>query len=445
MTTPSALPIAIIGGGFSGTLLAINLARSGRSVVLIEREEAALGKGLAYGTRRTEHLLNVRASNMSAFPGDPGHFLRWMGFASGEQANRFVPRLAYGQYLRELLVQAMAETGQRIVVRHDEAIDLVPQDLSLRVVFDAGPSLDAAHVVLALGNLRPRMPAILAELPAGLAFADPWQGEAIQHLDVDDPVLLLGTGLTAIDVALSLVAGGHKGRILALSRRGLRPRPHALVGPQTVPVPPPRSRGSWLVRTVRQRIAETDWRVAVDELRPHTKALWQAHDLAGQKRFLRHLRPWWDVHRHRLSPSVAQRLEALEQSGQLTFAAGRIVAARPADNRALVRWQPRGGAEPEVFPAARVINCTGGEGDLAKCAEPLVRRLLERGLVSVDAHGLGFAVDSAWQVLGAQGEPTPRLYAVGPLTRGTAWEIVAVPDIRQQVCNLARILAQADL
>ncbi len=437
-------PVLIIGGGFSGTLLAINLVRLGGRVILIERDEAALAKGLAFGTRHSEHLLNVRASNMSAFPDDTKHFLRWMGFSTLDQANRFVPRLAYGQYLHALLVKSLAAAGNRLTIRPGTAVDLHEQADGVVLTLQDGAQIVGSAAVLALGNFPPRLPGVLSGLPARLAVNDPWATDALAGLANDAPVLLVGTGLTAVDVILSLTRQGHYGPVLSLSRRGLHPRSHLPVGPDLGVVPIPPERGTALIRATRNRAKAVGWWQAVDELRPHTRTLWQAHSARSQAAFLRHLRPYWDVHRHRLAPAIAQQLAAQEATGRLNFAGGRIVSAQANDGEVAVAWRPRGTDGRQVFHAARVINCTGPEGDIAEVRQPLLSTLLERGTLRADAHRLGLDVDPQWRVLDRAGAAARRVFAAGPLTKGAAWEIIAVPDIRHQVWELARTLAGKD-
>ena len=436
-----ALPVLIVGGGFSGTLLAINLSRLGVPVILFERDQAALGKGLAYGTRRPEHLLNVRASNMSAFPDDPGHFLRWMGFSDADQCNRFVPRLAYGQYLRDLLIDSLGKTRRRLAFRPDHVVDLVETAHGVSALLADGTTVAGSAGVLALGHFPPRLPAVCAGLPVPLARADPWHPEALAGLGPDDRVVLLGKGLTAVDLIVSLDKAGHRGRIVALSRRGLVSRAHLPAGPDVKPVPAPAARGVALIRAVRDRAAQVGWRLAIDELRPHTQALWRAHDKRAQAAFLRHLRPYWDVHRHRLAPEIAARLDIMKNEGRLAFVAGRLVATRAEPGAATLHWRPRGSGTVTQLSAARVINCIGPEGDIAQASQPLLQALLARGTIHADAHRLGLDVDPMWRVCDRAGVANPRIHAVGPLTKGIAWEMIAVPDIRQQVWALARQLA----
>ncbi len=447
------LPVIIVGGGFSGTLLAINLNRLGVPAVLFERDAAALGKGLAYGTRRPEHLLNVRAANMSAFPDDPDHFLRWMGFAQAgpsdeEQANRFVPRLAYGQYLRALLDASLSSPRSCLRIDPGHVVDLIEMpaptsslDDRVVAVLADGRRVSGRAGVLALGNFPPRLPAIFAGLPETLAWADPWAPGALDGIAADAPLLLLGTGLTAIDLIASLDRAGHRGRIIALSRRGLVSRSHLPTGPRVQPVPMPDARGTALLRAVRARAEHTGWRLAIDELRPHGQALWRAHDPAIQAGFLRHLRPWWDVHRHRLAPPIAARIATLQSLGQVKFVAGRLIEASAGPEYATVRWRERGSGTIAQCQVARVLNCIGPEGDIREVQQPLMQAMLARGKIRPDAHRLGLDVDPQWRVCDQLGTPAAHIHAVGPLTKGNAWEIIAVPDIRNQVWALAQHLA----
>lgn len=440
---PGELPVAVVGAGFSGTLLAINLLRQRARVVLVERDAERIARGLAFGTRRPEHLLNVRAANMSAFPDDKDHFLRWMGFSSQDQANRFVPRLAYGQYLREQLIEALAKSDGRAEVRDGEAVraDFEAESIGLRLA--GGDTIRCRALVMALGNFPPRPIPVLSGLPEGLRFDDPWNPAATTGAEAARHVLLIGTGLTAVDIALSLRGNGFRGRITALSRRGLRPRSHAEVGPVVGPVDRPQEKGADLLHAIRRRAAEVGWREAVDELRPHVQQLWRTHDCGDQDRFLRHARAYWDVHRHRLAPAVDERIRGLEQAGELEFAGGAIVEAVERGGRAEIAWRRRGGDAVETLTVDRVINCTGPEGDLARAPDALVRGLLDAGRIRPDAHRLGLDVDHIGRVRDADGQPQDRLFAVGPMTKGEAWEIVAVPDIRRQVWDLARYLADA--
>jgi uncharacterized NAD(P)/FAD-binding protein YdhS len=251
-------------------------------------------------------------------------------------------------------------------------------------------------------------------------------------------VVVIGTGLTMVDIVLLLKEEGFTGPILALSRRGLVPRAH---GPGPAPVPRqqvPVAEASALVRDVRKRSAEVGWRAAVDELRPVTQQLWRSAAPGVRARFLRHLRPWWDVHRHRIAPEIDQRLQAMIDSGQLRVAAGKISGIAASGSGVELSWRPRGGEGEERIRAPRIINCTGPEANLRGSADPLLHRLLANGSIRPDPPGIGVDVDLRSRLISAEGTPHANLFAVGPITRGAFWETVAVPDIRQQVQQVAQ-------
>ena len=412
--------VAIVGAGYSGTIAAVEIARAapGAAIILIEKS-GCFAQGAAYGTRSPGHLLNVRARNMSALEDDPGHFAAWAA-GEGYGADDYVPRRDYRRYLAALLDSAAGVTWMT-----GEAVSVEDGAVILR----SGERVSCDRAILAGGNFPSR-------LPAGFgpgAIHDPWspQGAAAvtEAAARGGELLLVGTGLTMVDMAVSLEEAGFSGRITATSRRGLVPRGH--VSPAVAPlewVPPARLRD--LVRAVRE---QSPWRAAVDGLRPHSVGLWRGLSDAEQRRFLRHLRPWWDVHRHRIAPRVAARIDAMRESGRLEIAAGRIAKVE-ADEVTIAR---RGGGElRRRFHA--VINCTGPEGSIGRIEDPLIASLLASGRARPDRLGLGLEVDSGTRVAGSGSSPA--LYAIGPLSKGAFWEIVAVPDIRGQAAAVARAL-----
>ncbi|MFM9978591.1 MAG: FAD/NAD(P)-binding protein [Sphingomonadaceae bacterium] len=438
--------VVIIGGGFSGTLTAINLLRhDGPDAVLIERAPQA-GRGTAYSAAHPDHLLNVRAGNMSAYPDDPGHFARWLAARTGDCAATFAPRIVYGDYLAEELGHAIAAAPQRLRLVRDTALALETGDTGVAVTLASGGTVTADVAVLAMGNLPPHAPAPLDPVALGddLYRGDPWAGDIGEGLGPDDSVLLLGTGLTMVDAALLLAARGFTGRIIAMSRRGLLPRMHDAAQPPVIPLDDrPPTALSPLVRAVREAADAIGWRNAVDRLRPFTQSLWCAASPQEQARFLRHMRPWWDVHRHRIAPSVAARLDAMRADGRLTALAAKPVAYQPEARSVAVDWRGRGSDTVSTLHVRRIVNCTGPQGDLARSSEPLLQGLVADGHARADICRLGLDVDRAGNLIGRNGIPNPALFALGPMTRGAFWEINAVPDIRVQVWAVARKLANA--
>jgi uncharacterized NAD(P)/FAD-binding protein YdhS len=456
MTRPS---IAIVGAGFSGTLLALHLLRRcppSVRVALIERN-SAFGRGQAYSSGNPNHLLNVPAGRMSAFSDRPGHFLEWLQQQPGTEASQpsakcFVPRRRFGAYVRNLLAEEIKrpENEGRLELLRGDVVGLGKNEAGLALALEGGRWLPADIAVLAIGNFPPEPPPgdDPAFLDGPLYRPDPWAPEALSGLDADAPVLLIGTGLTMVDVVVSLLDQGHRGPIHALSRRGLLPRPHGGAGgagaAARVGALPPRLLellGALRAEARRAEAAGGTWHPVVDRLRPFTQDVWQSLSAEDKARFLRHLRPWWDVHRHRMAGPVAERIEAARAAGRLQIHAGRIRRLRGMEGGAELTFCRRGDREPQALRVARVVNCAGPACDFDRIAHPLVRSLLRGGLVRPDPLRLGLDVTGTCALRDRRGAISRRLFAVGPVTKAAFWEMTAVPDIRRQCEAVAEHLA----
>jgi len=428
--------VAIIGGGFSGTMVAAQLARKGINSALIDGSGRA-GHGVAYSTREPAHVLNIPAEVMSAWPDDLEHFVRLVEREGGARSD-FVQRQQFGHYLRTILGDGIDSGHLRVV--EQQAVAARPKESGWLVRLADGATIEAGALVLAIGN-QPPEPLPFADAGPRL-INNPWGQEALAAVEdmaaTHDDVLLVGTGLTMVDAVLSLDAAGHRGRIVGLSRRGLIPRGHSDFAPAPVEaadVPHGNVRALW--RWLRRRGAEVGWRAAIDALRPHSHRLWQSLPLAEQRRFSRHARPWWDVHRHRIAPEVAQRLRDLIAEGRLEIVAGRIQSVEDEGDALVVAYRRRGASETQSRRFTYVINCTGPLGTIARTRDPLLKGMLADGLARPDQLGIALDVDERSRIPG-----TRRAWALGPLTKGRYWEIIAVPDIRGQAAAAADDIAR---
>lgn len=440
--------IAIVGGGASGTVLAASLLRwlgPETQIVLIEKSKE-IGRGLAFSTWDPSHLLNVRAGNMSAFPDRPDHFYEWLQihgprFGLGCPTRYcFVPRSVYGEYIGSLLRDQTRP--DRLSIVQEECTGIVPAAESVTLEMASGAQLTADVVVLATGNeVRPPI--------LGLRGESPWHPGVLEKIDRDAPILIVGTGLTMVDAVLSLSRRGHRGTMIAVSRHGLLPLQHQHAPRRTldyedVPFGAPISQLTRWVRGLARQVAQqkADWRSVIDALRPHTRALWKAMSFDQRLRFLRHARPWWDVHRHRMAPNIADLIRNLVADGRLRVAAARIVDLHPDGDRTQVVLRHREDQRTETISVAAVLECTGLPDDPRYTTNPVIQSLLAGGLIRPGplAIGLDLAEDGA--LIGADGEASARLYAVGPVTRGIFWESIALPDIRNQCAELAILLGQ---
>jgi uncharacterized NAD(P)/FAD-binding protein YdhS len=413
--------VVVVGGGASGVLAAVALAQrpAVTSVVVVERAER-VGPGLAYGAAEPHHLLNSPAARMTAVPGDDAHFVDWAAAHGAPVAPAaFAPRRRYGDYLAAVFADLVRESGGRVSSVRDEVVAIEPQADGATVRLAGGGALDAERVVLALGNPPPTGRGTGA---APRVVADPWAPGALDG--VDGAVLVLGTGLTMVDVATALARRSPGARITATSRSLLLPRVHLVT-----PVPPgpglePRSAslGSVLAAfTARLRAAESEgrpWQAEVDGVRPQVNGLWSALSAADRRRFVDRVSRRWEVRRHRMAPAVAAELAALQEEGRLRLA--------PV--------QHLGG-----FDA--VIDATGPRATAAPGWSPLLDALRASGAIRPDALGIGVDVTADGAARDATGAASPVLSVLGPGRRGSQWESTAIPEIRQHAVALAAAIA----
>jgi uncharacterized NAD(P)/FAD-binding protein YdhS len=434
--------VVVAGGGASGTLLAAALVRADSSVhVVVVEPREQLGSGVAYATTCPLHLLNAPARAMSAFPDDSADFVRWLEVHAPDYAYplAFAPRPIYGAYLHAIAREAQEFAGTRFVHVRALVTDAALAADGVRVTCSDGTTLPADALVVATGNAAP---AAWPRLGPGVDnsprfFRSAWDPAALVPADAQESVVLLGSGLTAVDAVLGLRANGHRGTIVMLSRRGLLPHEHRLFDAPPAAAPEAENLNDVLGALRSQR----DWRGSLDGVRPQTNALWQALTLAEQRRFVRHAMPYWNVHRHRVAPDAAKTLAELIAAGTVGTLAGRTgeITTTPSVLRIPVR--PRGGDDEVVLHAERIINCSGPEHDLRNVANPLIARLLEHGTMTPYPLNIGVQVTPEGALVGADGEAATRLFALGPVRYGTLIETTAIPEIAVQAQQLATLLS----
>ena|SRR5579883_2171559 len=453
--------IAIIGAGFSGTATAVHLLRGARSpvrIVLID-DQPQLAAGLAYSPGHRDCLLNVPAGQMSldaSHPNELVNFAARQGMRVGPQD--FLSRALYGRYLCDSLQNARECANMECTLVYGRAIRLAQlrnRTRSWRIDLDDGHLILADEVVLAIGNPRPaRLPALQAIRGTSWYVHDPW-GEWPQERPERAPrrVLLLGTGLTMADVALRLaLRGPEPPEILALSRRGRLPQAQTAFNRAALLTDAVATlRGSSgslrrLVSAVHSLSRQLngvggDWREIINAARKIAPELWAGLSMADRQRFLRHVRPIWDVHRHRLPPLAAQELQRLRDAGRLTVHAGAIDNVKVTRAGIEVTWRRRGSEQRESCVVGRIFNCTGPDYSPARSESPLVRSLLADGLIAPDPLDLGIRVAADGEVVGADGRIVKGLYYIGPWLRARDWEATAVPELREHAQRLAERLA----
>lgn len=439
-----ATRVAVIGGGASGVLTAINLLTTpgGEQVaVTIHEASGIIGRGVAYGTCDPRHLLNVRARHMSAWPDVPSDLLEWAARTGRDvDPQGFLPRRDFAAYLQDTLASV---ADHRLTVRAGRVDDVVPLEGGGYEIHAAGTVSGADSVVLAYGNQEPRALIVDGDVlpPASWHVANPWDLASLHLLPGDSTAVVVGTGLTAIDTAITFLEEHPARRVVMVSRHGFLPETH--VGQQSTAWVSPTITGPLDADGLADFFSDqvtaaaeqgVDWRAVVDGLRPQTQAAWQLLDLDERRRFLTKHARHWEVRRHRMAPEVAARLEGYQAEGRLAVLAGGIHRVVDRGERCEVHLGQ--GHVPVVADA--LVNCTGPSTDISRSGDPLLLALRERGLASPDPLCLGLSTTTDGVLLDPHGQPVPGMYAVGPPRKGVLWESTAIPEIRTQAAEVAR-------
>jgi uncharacterized NAD(P)/FAD-binding protein YdhS len=453
--------ILIIGGGLSGTMLAVQLLRQpGQRKIVIIEPRAELGRGEAYSAIELGHTLNGNAARMSVDPDNPNDLTQWLtehiaagGWPESAEQNvpineLFPPRGLFGVYVQQRLAEARrigAQYGSTVEHICAEVVDLQTAVESVQLRLSDGQIVDGAYAVLATGMFPAARTVQKHSSGLNAAALDPWDVAAMRQLDPQSTVLIIGSGLTMVDAVVSLEQAGHRGPIEVFSRHGLLPhvrrQPPAwedFLGSDHS-IRTPRQLLRQLRRHCRQAMAQgIDWQAPLDTVRVHIARLWSQATDVQRRQFVRHVRPWWESHHHRSPPLSAALVERLQLAGRLSIHAASFKGLEPgADGGVSIRIRRRGESETRVVQGAALINSSGIEYDWRRVARPLPQQLLERGLVQPGPLALGIAAVADGAVLDAEGCAADRLFAMGPPLRGMWWESTAVTDVALQAKALA--------
>jgi uncharacterized NAD(P)/FAD-binding protein YdhS len=448
--------VVIIGAGFSGTVLAVNLLRrpcvTPTDIMLVERA-STMNRGVAYAERDIPYFLNVPAGRLSADSSDAQQFLRFARARVPDAGPEdFLARSLYGDYLEDLLRAAERQAPPHVRLQriHDEVMDLAPSGSGLEVRFAQRIPLHANQVILSVGNPPASSLPWLEALRGHVAVREnPW--ELTRDLHSHHSVLIVGNGLTMADVVLNLSWDAARVPMMhTMSRRGLLPQVQTVFQSRSVfgkaeDLLSKATSVRSLLRASRDLVAKVeeaggDWREVVTFIRSIAPKIWQTLPPKEQARFVRHLQAHWDTHRHRLPPQVAERLAQVRSAGKLQVNAGRIQRVEALADRLRVHWLARGARGPKSLDVDLIVNATGPDYVLARSSEPLLRSLQRRDLIAADALSLGITTDGSGACLNARGKPTSNLFYLGPMLRADHWEATAATELRDHAERLAQRL-----
>jgi uncharacterized NAD(P)/FAD-binding protein YdhS len=451
--------IGIIGGGFSGTMTAIQLLLKSKdvSIKLINSGHPLLS-GVAYSTKHKEHLLNVPAGKMSAYNDQPDHFTNWLlskaeykELISDPVSAAYVPRMLYGRYLDEIFSPFLK--NDRLEIIDSKALDVDYINNSYKILLENKRTIEASSIVYAMGNFLPAAPKIseCSALENDNYFPDPWNDSYLKGISSSENILLMGTGLSMIDCMLSLTANGYEGKIHAVSPRGYLPETHTAYVKYRDFYDQLKNRDLYAIfRTIRKHVQEASmknipWQSVIDAVRPYATDIWLNLSFSDKRQFISHLRHIWGVARHRLPSPIHTKMMTLIRSGKMEVTAGRLLSIDIKNDNFLVSVKRRKDQKLHSFEISRIVNCTGPQINFSEINDELIRNLISKSLLLPDDLKMGIRALPDGRVLNYEGDPVLNSYAVGSLLRGVLWETTSVPDLRINAENVAKqIIASID-
>jgi uncharacterized NAD(P)/FAD-binding protein YdhS len=449
--------IGIIGGGFSGASAAVHLARLSPVPLAIDIIEprSDVGAGLAYGSCGAEHRLNVPADRMIVVRDGVPSFATWLK-ATGEDVkdpdgatadgSHYPRRAVFGRYMRDLVRDAQAKNRSGSSIRHlrrsADSIEKIDDGWSVRF---GGDTEVYRHLVLAVTHACPAIP--WPKVSAANIIDDPWEPDALSGIPENARIVIVGSGLTMCDVVVTLRKQGHRGQINVISRRGLTPRPQngftntGKLGWQDNPP----ATASQLLRDLRRKVRATEaeggvWQSVLNAVREQAREFWTKLPLKERARIVRHLRPYWDVHRFRAAPQISALMDKGRSEGWLRNGAGRIHTLQSSDGGVQLEWTPRGG-ERSTLTADFAINCTGPDANIARSGHEILRTALADGIIRRDALGLGIDIDERNRAFERDGTVQPGLWIAGPMGRAFMGDCTGLPEVADQTRAVAEGLA----
>ncbi len=457
--------IGIIGGGFTGIMTTVQLIDklSSTCEILIINERGSFNTGTAYNPYSANHLLNVVAGAMSAFPERPAHFLDWVmerpGFKLSDKellANSFLPRQLYGEYLKDIWKTALGVASSkkvRITLIEDVVTDLEINEMGILLQLSCNPELQVSQCVAATGNHAPGNPKIknTTFYNSKNYHQNPWKAASVKRVSNTLPVLVVGNGLTMADTVLGLLEEGFNGKIISISPNGFNILPHRNGGlkysklveelPETPTLLNVLALVNKHIKAVRAHGISAE--AVIDSLRPHTQKIWRGFSEREKRIFMSRLRHLWGVARHRLPVHTHDSIQQLRIEGRLEIISGNIIDFTETEEHITVEYFDKKEKVHKRVNISRVINCTGPQTDIMKLEDGFLKNCLLKGILVQDNLKLGIKTNpDTFEIIDATGKAHSNFHTLGPNLKGELWESTAIRELREQAERLARILVE---
>ncbi len=457
--------IGIIGGGFSGLMVAYHLIINSKSQITIHiiDDNFKNGKGIAYSCNSSELILNVTAGKMSAINSDPDHFLNWASkhadYINTEKkilSNAYLPRNFYGKYLESIWheINTIAINNKIIIdVLKKNAVDIDKVNNDFKVTFSDGNTETYSSCILSTGNQPPQNPTVFNQeiLQSNIYYQNPWDEKIYNKINNKLPILIIGNGLSMVDTVIELKNIGFNNKIFSLSPHGYNILPHRTndVTYEDIKIEYKILNNISLLNVLKLinfhrkklRSLGVSAEAVIDAIRPFSQEIWRKFTINEKRIFLNRLRHFWGVARHRLPMQIHDKIQNYRIKNELEIIAGKIIDANVINDEIKVLYTNRITNENSELIIGKIINCTGPEMNYSKCDNKLLLNCIRKGYIQQEDLNLGINIDvTSFQVKGHNNQIVKNLFTLGSSLRGELWESTSVTDIKIQAESVANII-----
>jgi len=420
---------------------------------------------------------------------EKGQFASWLQLNTNNlETTLFPPRYFFGQYLESKALQMLMEETEGIKIQfltHHNVWNIQSKSNDVHEIHVDHRNIHKIYhvniLVLCLGDL-PSSNFMDLNGTAGY-HSNPWVSAIYKELQPQDGVCIIGSKLTAIDIALKLYSTKHQGKIYMASPSGLLPTVQGkqctypfkyLIPSQLQNMLKHRQQNpirlSLLIELFTKEMAaylghsfdvdafitnakrsstigrintdiqqaergERYWYNILSASYQWLSRLWPLLNIDDRKLFIKKYQSIFFRYLCSMPLESAYTIRSMLQSGRLSVHEGLTGIDHDKEKYTICFHTNK-----PLF-SNHIINATGPDCTLTEL--PLLKNLLNRGMITTHALG-GINVDpQTFQVINNKGIRTSNAYAIGNSVKGACFVIIEVGRISMQANQVAQTISKS--